>query len=232
MRLGLTVALVVILGAQASRAAGGSLGGMTGLVNIPTAQTLEDGALRFGVSFIDKRWAYGERGTSHNTSYALSLGFLANLELSFRASVWEGSRFLEGVDAPKIDRMGSARFRMLREDRWLPALAVGITDVRGTRYHHALYVVGTKTLRKSGEHLAAALSVGYGAKTLRAARHVLDGSFGGIEVTAFSRLSVLLDFDTEKWNSGIRLGVSRFAATVALLGLDTFSGGMTWTHRF
>jgi hypothetical protein len=207
MRLGLTVALVVILGAQASRAAGGSLGGMTGLVNIPTAQTLEDGALRFGVSFIDKRWAYGERGTSHNTSYALSLGFLANLELSFRASVWEGSRFLEGVDAPKIDRMGSARFRMLREDRWLPALAVGITDVRGTRYH-------------------------YGAKTLRAARHVLDGSFGGIEVTAFSRLSVLLDFDTEKWNSGIRLGVSRFAATVALLGLDTFSGGMTWTHRF
>ena len=42
-----------------------------------------------------------------------------------------------------------------------------------------------------------------------------------------------LDFDTEKWNTGIRLVAFRhLAARFVLLNFEAPAGGFTWTHSF
>ena len=76
-------------------------------------------------------------------------------------------------------------------------------------------------------------SLGYGSTALTAREHVLDGVFGGIEVKFWHRASLIVDLDTEKVNSGIRLTIfDRVSLHMALLNLETISGGVGWTQVF
>jgi len=233
---GIVVAAAVLLGLPTASGAGEhrahpgfSLGGTTGLVNTPTADVLPDRALRFGFVLVDREWAYAGRGVTDNEIWFLSMGFLPRLEVSVRATVLPEIPLLEGREAPAVDRVASARFSLLDEGRWWPALAVGVDDVRGTRLFHSLYLVGTRSHRVT-RGLELGLSAGFGSTALTARRHVLDGPFGGLEVRLGDRVSVVLDADTEKVNSGFRLTLfDRVSLHLALLHLDTVSGGVGWT---
>jgi hypothetical protein len=235
LRGGVAVSLLLVL-PGAGRASGDeptvsgfSLNGTTGLANTPTAEILPDRSFRIGVAVIDEKWAYKERGRADNEIYFVSVGFLPRIEVSVRATAFREVPFPRDSGVPSVDRMGSARLLVLEEGR-LPALAVGIDDARGTRLFHALYIVATKSVLKT-ETVRARISAGYGSKALDARGHVLDGFFGGTELTVSDRGSFLLDYDTEKVNAGIRFRVlGRVGLHAALLHLDTLSGGVDWTQ--
>ena len=112
-------------------------------------------------------------------------------------------------------------------------MAVGINDVRGTRRYHSLYLVGTKTISVTPGKFEAQVSLGYGSTALDAMGYVLDGLFGGMELQVHRFLTIQLENDTEKWNTGIRIAFLRYlSAHVTLLHMDTLSGGIAWTQHF
>lgn len=210
------------------------LRGMTGLINTPTADVLPSGTVRFGFSLVDKQWAYHARGRTDNNHYFLSVGFLPRVEVSVLASYFPHDRlsvFLQGEGT--VDRGGSGRILLLNEGKMRPAVAVGIDDARGTRRFHALYVVGSKWFTRDDLPVSARLSAGYGSTALRAKNYILDGVFGGGEVVYRGTASLALDFDTEKWNTSIRLiAFHRLAAHFAFLNFEAPAGGFTWTQSF
>lgn len=211
-------------------AAGPALNGMTGLVNTPTAEVLADGSVRLSATQVDEKWAFHGRGRIDNRIFAVTLGFLPRTEVSIRATWLPELSLLELQSATVVDRLGAGRLLLLRESGLRPALAVGIDDVRGTRLFHSSYAVATRTLR--GRRPVLRASVGYGTRILEAGEYVLDGAFGGVEA-GWGPASALLDFDTEKWNSGARLtAFGRMNVYFALLDLETPSGGLAWIHRF
>ncbi|MGQ0721991.1 MAG: YjbH domain-containing protein [Candidatus Eiseniibacteriota bacterium] len=216
---------------KAAPAPGATLHGMTGLVIVPTAAVLPDGAIRFGAGFVEREWAYQGRDDMDNEVWFLAVGFLPRVEASIRATVLPELSLLEGQEAPAVDRLASARVLLLEERGLRPAVAAGIDDVRGTRLYHSLYLVGTKSFRVGPPTFRATL--GYGADPIQANLHVLRGVFGGVEAEVGPWARALLDFDTEKWNSGVALtAFGRLSAQFVLLHLDTPSGALAWTHRF
>jgi hypothetical protein len=213
-----------------ARATGAALDGMTGLVNTPTAEVLPDASVRLGAAEVDEEWAFHGRGRMDNRIFTVALGFLPRTEVAIRATWLPELSLLELQSATVVDRLAAGRLLVLTEAALRPAVAVGIDDVRGTRLFHSSYVVATKTLLASGPLLRA--SLGRGLRVLDAGEYVLDGTFGGVEI-GWGPVSALLDFDTEKWNSGARLtAFGHVGAHLALLDLDTPSGGLTWIHRF
>jgi hypothetical protein len=210
---------------------GFSLGGTTGLVTTPTADVMPDRAFHFGFMFVDQKWAFAERDNSDNEIYFITMGFLPRLEASVRATVFPNTELLEGEDAPQVDRSASARLQILRGGRW-PAVAVGIDDVRGNRLFHSLYVVGTQSIQALTQ-VELRGSLGYGSTALDAREHTLDGVFGGFEGIFWHRASLIVDLDTEKVNSSIRLMIfNRVSLHLAWLDLETVSGGLGWTQVF
>lgn len=223
------VVAVALAAAAPARSAGLALNGMTGLVNTPTAEVLPDATVRFGASQVDEERAFFGRGQMDNRLFFVSIGFLPRTEVSIRATWLPELSLLESRDTAVVDRLAGGRFLVLAEGR-LPALALGVDDVRGTRLFHSSYAVATKTLRAGRPCLRA--SLGYGSRLLEAGDYVLDGTFGGLEASA-GPASALLDFDTETWNSAARLtAFGRLSVLIALLDLKTPSGGIAWIHRF
>jgi hypothetical protein len=233
----LTVALLLLAAAPSARGAApqtghASLGGTSGLINTPTADVLSDATFRFGYFRIDKKWAYQLRGVSDNDVYFVSFGFLPRVELTVRATVFKDVTLLPNTDFPQVDRMGSARILVLPEGR-APAVAVGLDDPRGTRRFHSLYVVGTKTVPMPLGQMTLRASGGYGFPAFSAARRVLDGAFGGVELGFPGRVTGTLEYDSEKWNTDVCLVfLGRLSVHAALLHLDTLSGGAAWAQPF
>jgi hypothetical protein len=132
-----------------------------------------------------------------------------------------------------VDRGGSGRILLLTEGDWRPALAVGGDDVRGTRRFHALYAVASKTFDLPPKWLQARVSAGYGSTVLDAKQYVLEGGFGGGELVFSDVVSLALDYDSEKWNTLIRLvAFKHLAVRYALLNFEVPAGGLTWTQSF
>jgi hypothetical protein len=230
--LALLAALVPAGLAHALDGGQASLGGTTGYWNTPSAEVTPDAAFRLGYHFIDREMSYEARGFRDNEVYFFTAGFLPFLEISIRATVIPGEHLLEEVKTSAADRMGSARLRVLREGRF-PAVALGIDDFKGTKRFHSLYAVATKGCRPGGGPIDVEASAGYGSHAMKAARHILDGGFGGLEIRAFRAVSGVVEYDTEKWNAGARVVLFRkLALSGVYLDLDVLSGGASFTQRF
>ncbi len=231
--------LAILLRAPDVRAAGAGeydagpmSGGMSGLVNVPTAEVLPDAHFRVGYFRFPRKWAYEARGYDENDVYFLSIGFLPRTEVSIRATVFPHGRLIPDAPAATVDRMASARFLARHEGRW-PALAFGVDDLKGTRRFHSLYVVGTKTLTLIPGSAGVKFSGGYGSEVLHAHRHILHGGFGGAEFVISDWAATSLEYDSEKWNTGVRLAIRhRLEVRAALLNLETLAGGVSWRQAF
>jgi hypothetical protein len=209
-----------------------SFSGMTGFVNTPWADVLQDRTLEAGFASIPRAWAYDHRGTSENQLFSTTLGFLPRVETALRWSRIRGYHSFQEI-APDsrlvdIDRMASARVALWRPRPGRPGLALGIEDARGQRRFHSTYAVTGLPMAIAGMH--ARVSAGYGFRILDAARRVLDGAFGAVELAPWPWLRGQLEYDTEKWNAGV--GLSPWAGLrlrAALLNLESLSLGAGWS---
>jgi exopolysaccharide biosynthesis protein YbjH len=211
-----------------------SLIGMTGLITTPTADVIPSGALRLGVGFLPKEWAYHGRGITDNYHYYLTFGFVSRVEVSIRASYFPDDQLDTSTpEKGTVDRGGNIRLLVLTEDRLRPAVAFGMDDIRGTRRFHSLYAVGSKTVIIKPELIRIRVTGGYAPDWIEAKDHNLFGGFGGAEVTVGNLASWAIDYDTEKWNTCFRLfAVRRVTAYLALLNFEGSAGGVSWTHQF
>lgn len=190
-----------------------SLNGSTGLLRIPTAKFQDDRTLIIGASFLNKDLlAYSNYQYDAIAGYA-TITFLPFLEVAIR--------YTRKIDMPSIeyetrefaDRMPSIKLRLLKENKYIPAIAIGgndfITSVkgRGPHYFASYFVVGSKKILLKKELVEADLSLGYAFKIGDPAHYEILGWFGGIclSPTDFKNVSALIDYDSRYWNIGLRL---------------------------
>lgn len=209
-----------------------ALGGMTGLLHVPTAHVTREGTLHAGYMHHDRSFSYEGRGVLDNRVYFVNTGLFPHVETTLRATVTPGEYLIDDVPVDAADRMFSVRVQSPWPHRG-PVLAAGADDVRGTRRFHSLYFVATQGVEFDFTPLAAEVTCGFGLRTLAAPRYLLDGVFGGIQIRATPWAVGLAEYDSEKWSGGVRFVLfSRLSTTVALLNFEKLSGGAAWTHHF
>lgn len=223
-------AAALVLGDGTQPLLGQSLTGTTGLVTIPTAVMPADGTVTVGINRVDERYhGYAqEKQLGHDALVQFaSVGFLPFVEVGLRLS--------RGVDVPRQaigDRMVSVRLRVLKEGRHAPAVVVGVHDIVGTRYFHAEYVVASRHVTTPLG--AVGVHAGYSGdfSSVRARAHQFMGGFGGISVAPRPWVTLMAEHDSKRVNAGVRLRIGRVTLLGAAHGLDRFSGGISYTHRF
>jgi hypothetical protein len=186
--------------------------GVTGLIKTPTAYTLPSGEAFLGYSNYDDRFRHEYGTTEFNqwSAYA-GVGFLSFFEAGIR---------IVGVPDVKIssptikygyyiDRMINLKFAILREKKNRPQLAIGFQDVIGTRIFNSTYFAVSKKV-KLQEKVGIMVTLGYGTKFTKLIFSDPDnyrfiGPFGGTELNLYDRVHLMFEYDTQQFNTGLRI---------------------------
>jgi len=178
--------------------------GQTGLVNMPTARVAKDGTLRFGFSRFEPYRALWS-----------SLSVFPWLELGARYTSVDHTQGLENPNFGTFkDKAFDAKLLLLQEQRYLPAISIGVRDFLGTRVFGAEFVVMSKQFGP----LDISLGLGQGR---------LDGAFGGLQYQPAwaPGFDLVYEYDATDYVN------DRFAAISGAIerkGADTFSVGYRW----
>ncbi len=201
--------------------------GTSGLIRIPTADVIPDGSYRVGASFLDAAHARGaHEGQGDMIPTFVNIGFLPNLELGFRLTVFPD---LEPARFPRwdysTDRSLFAHYRLWPQHGSLPAVAIGAQDIQVRDVHSEAigrveYIVAIEQVGNLRMHL------GRGTKRL-------SGLFGGAEYRLSPRLVVIGEHDTDWFNYGLRMAPSRsWRADVTLTDSREIGGALSYTGLF
>jgi hypothetical protein len=195
-----------------------SFEGTSGLMRIPTADVAPEGTIAIGAAFIDRDHCKAKVRTSVVPLYG-AIGFLPGLEIVGRLSI------LHDVEPPfpdwpyGMDRAFHLHYRVVRQSRWMPAIAVGMQDVQyGTRTTYigkATYIVGTWQEGRWRFHLGAG-------------RNRLVDVFGGVEYDLGGhRVHLMAEYDGSYTNAGARVFLGDWGSLdVGALGLSRLCGAV------
>ncbi|MGL5681987.1 MAG: YjbH domain-containing protein [Marinifilaceae bacterium] len=105
--------------------------GSTGGLMAPTAQMQESGTVMIGSNFIDQ--AYLPNTFHYNTyNYYVNATLFSFFEFAYTCTFFRGCEHFVPHKEGKVvnqDRQFSARFRLLRERKYLPAIVIGSNDL-------------------------------------------------------------------------------------------------------
>ncbi|RMH71949.1 MAG: hypothetical protein D6675_05475 [Gemmatimonadetes bacterium] len=228
-----------------------SLTGVTGLLTIPTAEMPADKQISLGMSYWNKKYIKYRNSQYDLMALYVNLGYLPFLEISLRVSRrLDAEKYIPGKTRGQGigERMPSIRLRLLSEHRYRPAIVAGahdfislgessrredtLTDGDVTNFN-ALYLVGSKHFNlgiTSSSELG--LHLGYGSDWMDAHFHQFVGMFGGISLTILKPFDLILEYDAEHVNVGMRLLLWRhFQVTSGWQNIDTFVGGFALRMR-
>jgi len=213
--------------------------GIPGLIAIPNAGTLPVGFLDLGFNTIPDYTAFNPRGLDRQYNVQFSLGLFSRVVISGRGSEVRPSGILPPrffrADGGRIvllessflsrDLSASVHLLVLKEGAVWPAIAVGARDFGGSASQlEARYAVASKTL--AGR---LRLTAGYGW-----GEDLLKGGFGGIEVAPIPQVTLLGEYDADRFNGGLRLqpvpsGLVSRGVPQATLDVTWAEGeGVTW----
>jgi hypothetical protein len=119
--------------------------GLPGLLDMPTADTMEDARLAFSIAYFPGQ-----------TRQTLAFQITPRLSGTFRYS------FIDRVelDRPqRYDRSFDVQYQLLFEKGWMPGLVVGARDFIGTGIYSGEYLVATKSF---GSRLSLTGGIGWG----------------------------------------------------------------------
>ena len=211
-----------------------SVSGVPGYVRIPVATFNEDGTLQFGASFLPmQHLPYTAYQRDAVAGYA-SLTFLSFIEIDLR--VTRQLNMPEGA-THVVDRVPTIRFRILKEKKWVPAVALGFHDVltsldNGTARHFgASYVVVTKNFHLPALHLDIGTTAGWGAEAFIWKNDEFKGLFGGfsVGVDKLDWMKLLVDYDGVTVNTGLRIVCFHHLALMAgTMGFDCFTAAVSY----
>lgn len=157
---------MLIFGMANALAATPTQHGLSGYVNMPSAIVEADGTFSVGYSYDQP---YGSLWVT-----ATILPFLQVNGRYVAVNGIPGFSNVEGEYGSEYgrykDKVLDVKLRLLKESAWLPALAVGATDVQGTELFKGQFVVATKTFG-AAKNIEA--SLGYGNRRP-------NGAFAGV----------------------------------------------------
>lgn len=230
---GLLVLLLLLMNNQANSQA---LTGTTGNFNIPTAEIYQDKTMFFGSNLLNKEYKKWGNPDYHAMNFFVTATYFPFFEISIR--------FTRMIDMPSDayestngDRMASARLRIFKEKKYIPAITIGLQNFFTTlesgdaSHFNSTYLVATKnfSVEKIIENIC--LTAGYGSDILKASDYQFIGLFGGIKITPqyMKFLELMFEYDADKWNAGVRVTILKHLILLAgYEGLDAFSGGVSY----
>jgi hypothetical protein len=223
-----------------------SLTGLSGGYSIPTADFQKDKTLILGYSFLNKKYYDNYvRSKKYNFSAGyFTLTFLPFAEVSVRVTYPNGYN-AEHENIIIGDRMISGRLQPLKETRYLPSVVVGLQGFykttggddllniggKGASYFNSSFIVLTKNLRPDILFEKIGITAGYGSDIVAANTHQFIGLFGGVSISPkkMDYLELMMEYDADKWNVGMRLVLFKHVVLLAgLEGLDAFSFGVNY----
>ena len=208
--------------------------GVTGLLNIPTADMQRDGTVMLGGNYLPKEmlpthWDY------NSGNYFVNATFFPWLELAYRCTLMK----VEETGKWNQDRSVSIRLRPLKEGKWWPAIVIGSNDVLttnelntfkdpgGTRYFSSVFAVGTKHFLLGGRDWG--ITIG-GHIPFRSAS-TRKGVFGGVQYRpAFFRdFSLMAEYDSDAVNVGASVRLfGHLSAYVFCYDFQNVCGGLRY----
>ena len=197
--------IILVLTLNISIAQAQTLIGTTGWLVIPTADMQKDGTFFLGGSYLDGNYikTYGV-GDYNGITYYLNVTFLPFLEVNF------GNTHLFNLTegSSTVDRRFSARLRVIRERKFIPAIVIGAHDAfssiskeaNSNQYFSSLYIVATKHIPVKRSEFG--ITLGYGFDVFR--NNQFLGLFGGISFSpSFLRqLTLIAEYDGQGFNLG------------------------------
>lgn len=210
--------------------------GIPGYVRIPIATFNEDGSLLFGTSFLPRQHLPYSKFMYDAIAVYANLTFLSFVEVGLR--VTRQLNIPSGVNHV-VDRVPSLRFRILKEKKWVPAVALGFHDVvtsdEGGSAHHfgASYAVATKNFHIAPLHLDVGATAGWGSNRFIWKNDEFKGVFGGFSLSTdlANWVNLLCDYDGVTVNAGLRFTCFRHLfLTAGTIGFDAFTA--TASYRF
>lgn len=204
-------------------------GGTPGLVRIPTADFMRDGAFYLGSGFIPKESLDYTNHERDGLTVFSSLTFLPFFELDLRLT---RQLNLPAEATHTVDRSPGIRLRLLKQTRFLPSAVLGFQDLFSTitdgtaRHFAASYLVFTRRFAAGALYLSPTL--GYSHPLYASRQSEFVGWFGGLKVQpkSFTSLAFLLEYDTHNANIGFDIFIRHFVLLkFALLNFQYFSFG-------
>jgi len=201
-----------------------SIVGTNGQFFIPTAEMHLDRTLVLGAGYIPTGYFQRyNRKVNPGMPTFVTVSLLPFVEVMFRYTHELNMRVNPQTEYYP-DRMFAGRIRLLKESKYIPALAVGANDftkalglsTASTNYS-ATYIVGTKSFVFNA--LTLSTTIGYGMDVLDLNRYDFLGAFGGVELShkRFASSTVALEYDTR--NLHLSVGHTFFDRLVLKAGL-------------
>jgi len=201
-----------------------SIVGTNGQFFIPTAEMHPDRTLVLGAGYIPTGYFQRyNRKVNPGMPTFVTVSLLPFVEVMFRYTHELNMRVNPQTEYYP-DRMFAGRIRLLKESKYIPALAVGANDftkalglsTASTNYS-ATYIVGTKSFVFNA--LTLSTTIGYGMDVLDLNRYDFLGAFGGVELShkRFASSTVALEYDTR--NLHLSVGHTFFDRLVLKAGL-------------
>ncbi len=174
-----------------------SFQGYTGIINIPTAEVIQDGKIELQISNqVDAFRVRETRDQYKAEHYFLNFGFLPNLEITGRLANIEEKEQQSRYGFLDRDLSASFKYQIPYYHKYLPKIAFGMQDVGGdANRYEATYIVASQ------QYAFFRGTVGYGFSSER-----LDGFFAGAELKANEWFYLLSDYDSHDTNIGLRVG--------------------------
>ena len=226
--LSLTASATVLYAQSASFAPSVNIFGTTGLIDLPTAESQKDAELSATIS----KFGGFTRGS-------FTFQVLPRVSGTFRYAKLDNWN-ANGEET--YDRSFDIRYRVVDEDKYVPALAIGLRDFMGTGIYSSQYIVATKAVhpklkvtaglgwgRLSGDKTTSLIDFGQGGKPK--VEEWFRGSvapFGGLEwQTPVDGLRLKAEYSPDEYareNSGVMAFERKSSAN---FGLDyQFKNGM------
>jgi len=154
--------------------------GRIGLLNNPSAYTIEDGHIIFGGSYsYPYLRAYGNVGFFPGLELGGVITEIRNINLN--QGIWSGYGNYK-------DKAFFAKYQILPENEKFPAIAIGWDDFHGTKLFETKYLVISKYIDAG---LPQNVTVGYGDG-------VIDGFFFGSEILLHPKFSFITEYSPLK----------------------------------
>lgn len=171
---------------QDALAATPSVNGQSGYINTPSAVVETDGTFSIGYGYDSP---YGQLWVTSTILPAVQVTgrYVSITGIPPFANSQTNPEYGAGYGRYK-DKVIDGKVQLWKESNWLPAVAVGASDVFGTQLFKSQYAVATKTLGAANN---LEMSLGYGNKRI-------DGAFAGLRWTPVSqpRWSVVAEYNS------------------------------------
>jgi len=227
--------LLYITASHSFAAAGISLAGTSGLINIPTAEVITDQKITLGLGVVNRNSAYLATGTCDNFPFYIVIGYLPRLEFSAGVTFVPGQKSYDGTNTYK-DGVISLQYLLLKEKKFSPALAIGARDIYSFILLNTSFIVTSKTIFQR-TNTRVKIHLGYGSDIIDhhlgvpqkdrefPVGHTIVGMFSGFEIKWRESMTYMLEYDSQKMNTGFRFRLNPYLNfDISFLNMKDVSG--------